>query len=181
MMGKWLQLLKPGATHVAVIFNPAISAGTTYAALFNRSIESAGSSIGVQVTAAPVRNDREIEEVAAAQAREPGGGLLTLPDSFIASHRDAIIAAAAHHKLPLMGMADIFPRAGGLMSYGFDPIDVHARAASYINPILKGDSPADLPVQEPTNFSLVINLKTAKALGLTVPQSILQLADVVID
>jgi len=111
----------------------------------------------------------------------PGGSLLTLPDSFNATHRDAIIAAASRLSLPLMGLIDIFPRAGALMSYGIDPVDLYAQAASYIDRILKGASPADLPVQQPTKFSLVINLKTARALGLTVPPSMLDLADEVIE
>jgi putative ABC transport system substrate-binding protein len=183
LMGKWLELLKeiaPRVTRVAVIFNPDTTAGP-YAPLFNRAIEAAGLSLGMIVTLAPVRDDAAIEAAIVAQAREPGGGLITLPDSFNATHRDVIIAAAARHGLPLMGVGDIFPRAGGLMSYGFDPFDQHAQAASYIDRILKGASPADLPVQQPTKFSLVINLKTAKALGLTVPPGMLDLADEVIE
>ena len=103
-----------------------------------------------------------------------------MPDSFNAKHLDAIIAAASRHRLPDIGTPN-FPRAGGLMSYMFDPADVHAQAASYIDRILKGASPADLPVQQPTKYSLIINLKTATSLGLTVPQSILSLADEVIE
>jgi putative tryptophan/tyrosine transport system substrate-binding protein len=132
------------------------------------------------VTIAPVHDDAEIEEAIATQAREPGGGLISVPDSFNSTHRDVIIAAASRHRLPLIATPD-FPGAGGLISYMFDPVDMHAQAASYIDRILKGASPADLPVQEPTKFSLVINLKTVKALGLTVPQSILQRADEVIE
>ena len=104
-----------------------------------------------------------------------------MPGSFNATHRDVIVATAARYSLPLMGAGDMFPRAGGLMSYWFDPVEVHAQAASYIDRILKGASPADLPVQEPTKYSLIINLKTAKALGLTVPPSMLDLADEVIE
>ena len=150
IMGKWLQLLKevaPGVTRVAVIFNPDITAGAPF---FNRAIEAAAPSLGVTVTLAPVRDDASIEEAIAAQARQPGGGLITLPEPFNATHRDVIIAAAARHNLPLMGLTDIFPRAGALMSYGFDPVAVHAQSASYIDRILKGTRPADLPVQEPT-------------------------------
>jgi putative tryptophan/tyrosine transport system substrate-binding protein len=183
IMGKWLQLLKEVAqdvTRVAVIFNPDTTAGP-YARFFTRAIEAAAPSLGVTVTLAPVRDDSAIEEAIAAQLRQPGGGLITLPEPFIASHRDVIVAAAVRHNLPLMGLADIFTRAGGLMSYGFDPVEVHAQAASYIDRILKGTRPADLPVQEPTKYSLVINLKTAKALDLTVPQSILARADEVIE
>jgi putative tryptophan/tyrosine transport system substrate-binding protein len=180
IMGKWLQLLKevaPSVTRVAVIFNPDTQ---PYAGLFNRAIDSAASSFRVTVTLAPVRDDATIEEAIAAQAREPGGALISLPDSFNSTHRDVIIAAAAHHRLPLMGVGDAFPRAGGLISYWFDPVDLHAQAAYYIDRILKGASPADLPVRQATKFSLVINLKTAKALGLTIPPGILDLADEVI-
>jgi putative tryptophan/tyrosine transport system substrate-binding protein len=174
MMGKWLQLLKevaPGVTRVAVISNP----DTALAPSLDREIEAA-RSLGVTVTRAPVHDDAAIEETIASQARGPGGSLMCLPDSFNAAHRDVIIAAAARHGLPLIATRE-FPRDGGLMSYWFDPVDLYAQAASYIDRILKGTNPADLPVQYPTRYSLIINLKTAKALGLTVPQSILQRAD----
>jgi putative ABC transport system substrate-binding protein len=181
IMGKWLQLLKkvaPTVTRVSVIFNPDTQ---PYARLFNRAIDSAAASFDVTITLAPVHDDAAIQEAITAQAREPGGGLISLPDSFNATHRDVIIAAAARHRLPLMGAGDVFPRAGGLISYWYDPVDLHAQAASYIDRILKGASPADLPVQQATKFSLVINLKTAKALGLTVPPGMLDLADEVIE
>ena len=158
VMGKWLQLLKevaPKVTRVAVIFNP----DTTASRLFNSAIEAA----------------------IAAHAREPGGGLICLPDSFIVTHRDVIIAAAARYGLPLFGSSEVFPRSGALMSYFFDIVGVYAQAASYIDRILKGASPADLPVQQPTKYSLIINLKTAKALGLTVPAGMLDMADEVIE
>jgi putative tryptophan/tyrosine transport system substrate-binding protein len=176
IMGKWLQLLQevaPSITRVAVIFNP----DTAFAPSFNREIEAA-RSFGLTVTLAPVHDDAAIEEAIAAQAREPGGGLMCLPDSFNNAHR--IIAAASRHSLPLIGTRE-FPRSGGLMSYWFDAVDLYAQAASYIDRILKGASPADLPVQQPTKYSLVINLKTAKALGLTVPPGMLDLADEVIE
>jgi putative ABC transport system substrate-binding protein len=180
MMGKWLQLLKeiaPSVARVTVIFNPDTQ---PYAGFFNTAIEADAPSIGVAVTLAPVRDDENIREAIAARAREPGGGLVCLPDSFTGTHRDVIIAAAIHHSLPLIGV-DVFPRAGGLMSYWYDAVELHAEAASYIDRILKGASPADLPVQQATKYSLVINLKTAKALGLTVPPSMLDLADEVIE
>jgi ABC-type uncharacterized transport system substrate-binding protein len=179
IIGKWLQLLKevaPSVTRVAVIFNP----DTALAPSFDREIEAA-RSFGVTVTLAPVHDDAAMEAAIAAKAREPGGGLICLPDSFNVTHRDAIIAAAVRHSLPLIGAGDLFPRAGALMSYWYDSVEVYAQAASYIDRILKGARPADLPVQYPTKYSLVINLKTAKALGLTVPQSILQRADEVIE
>ena len=179
-MGKWLELLKevaPRVTRVSVIFNPNTAPAVTF---FSGAIEAAGPSLGVSVRLAPVHDDLAIEEAVAAQAREPGGGLVCLPDSFNITHRDVIIAGAARHSLPLISTIE-FPRAGGLMSYMFDPVDLHAQAASYIDRILKGANPADLPVQQPTKYSLIINLKTAKALGLTVPPSMLDLADEVIE
>jgi ABC-type uncharacterized transport system substrate-binding protein len=175
MFGKWAQLLKevaPGVTRVAIIFNPDT------APFFNPSIDAV-ASFGMAVIPAPVHDDAAIEEGIAAQAREPGGALICLPDSFNVTHRDVIIAAAIRRRLPLIGTIE-FPRAGGLMSYTWDPVDLHAQAASYIDRILKGAKPADLPIQYPTKFSLIINLKTAKVLGLTVPQS-LQRADEVIE
>jgi putative tryptophan/tyrosine transport system substrate-binding protein len=180
LMGKWLQLLKeiaPHLTRVGVIFNPDTA---HFAPLFNREIETAASSLGITVTLAPVRDDSAIEEAIAAQASEPGGGLISLPDPFSNAHRHTIIAAAARHKLPLIGPS-VFPGDGGLITCWFDAVELHAQAASYIDRILKGASPADLPVQQPTKYSLVINLKTAKALGLTVPPSMLDLADEVIE
>jgi putative ABC transport system substrate-binding protein len=179
IIGKWLQLLKevaPNVTRVAVIFNP----DTALAPSFDREIEAA-RSFGVTVTLAPLHGDAGIEAAVAAVAREPGGGLICLPDSFNMTHRDAIIAAASRHGLPLIGAGDLFPRAGALMSYWYDSVEVYAQAASYIDRILKGASPAYLPVQYPTKYSLIINLQTAKALGLTVPQSILQRTDEVIE
>ena len=184
LMGKWVQLLKevaPRVTRVAVIFNPDTA---PYAPLFNRAIEAAAPSFGMTVTLAPVHDDAGIEAAIAAQAREPGGGLINFPESFSVTHRDVIVAAASRHGLPQIGQPQL-TRAGGLMSY--DGVYLHigdeyyAQAASYIDRILKGASPADLPVQQPTKYSLIINLKTAKALGLTVPQSILQRADEVIE
>ena len=179
LMGKWLQLLKelaPAVTRVAVIFNPNTM---LLAQMYNRAIEVASTSVGMTVTLAPVHDDSGIEEAIAAQARVPGGCLINFPNIFNATHRDAINAAAVRHRLPLIG--NVGPRAGGLMSYWPDQVDGYAQAASYIDRILRGASPADLPVQEPTKYSLIINLKTAKALGLTVPPSMLDLADEVIE
>jgi putative ABC transport system substrate-binding protein len=180
LMGKWLQLLKeiaPSVTRVAVIFNPDTA---PYASLANRAIEAAAPSFGITVTLAPVHDDAAIEEAVTTHAREPGGGLISLPGGFNTTHRDVIIGAATRHRLPLVGTPD-FPSAGGLISYMFDPVDMHAQAASYIDRILRGASPADLPVQQPTKYSLIINLKTARALGLTVPLAMLDLADEVIE
>ena len=182
LIGKWLQLLKevtPGLTRVTAIFNPDTARYASYA-FFKREIEAAATSFGMTVTLAPVHDDAGLEEAIAVQAREPGGALIALPDSFASSHRDVIIAAATHHRLPLIG-ASVYPRSGGLMSYWTDEPDLYSQAASYIDRILKGASPADLPVQYPTKYSLIINLKTAKALGLTIPSNMLVLADKAIE
>jgi putative ABC transport system substrate-binding protein len=177
IIGKWLQLLKeaaPSVTRVAVIFNPE----TAYAPSLNGEIEAA-RSFGITVTLAPVHDDAAIKEAIATQAREPGGALINLPDSFNVRHRDVILAAAAHHSLPLIGWE--VPTAGALMSYWFDPVERYTQAASYIDRILRGANPADLPVQYPTKYSLIINLKTAKTLGLTVPPRVIETADDVIE
>jgi len=179
LLGKWLQLLKevaPGLTRVSAIFNPD---ATPYA-FFNRGMEPAGTSLGMTVTPAPVHDDAVIEAAIATLARESGGGLIILPDSFTEAHRDEIITAATRHRLPLIG-ASPFPKSGGLMSYWIDPVDPYAQAASYIDRILRGAKPADLPVQDPAKYSLIINLKTARALGLTIPPGVLDMADEVIE
>jgi putative tryptophan/tyrosine transport system substrate-binding protein len=179
LIGKWVQLLKeiaPGITGVAAIFNP----DTAYPPSFIiRELETA-SSVGVGATLAPVRNSADIEEVIAAQAREPGRGLMIMPDSFNVRHRDVIIRAANRHRLPFIGF-DVFATAGGLMTYFADAVDLHAHAAAYVDRILKGEKPADLPVQAPTKYKLWINLKTARALGLEVPPTLLARADEVIE
>jgi putative ABC transport system substrate-binding protein len=180
IMGKWLQLLKeiaPVVTRVAVIFNPNTA---RYASLADPAIEAAAPSVGVTVNFVPLHDNAGIENAVAAQGREPGGGLIVLPDSFNEAHRDVIIAAAAHRSLPLIGPPS-FPRAGGLMSYWFDVAEQYGQVASYIDRILKGASPSDLPVQYPTKYSLIINLTTAKALGLTIPPRVLEMADEMIE
>ena len=177
IIGKWAQLLKeavPGVRRASIVFNP----DTALAPPLDRVIK-ATPSIGVTVTLAPVHDDAGIEQAIAGQAREPGGSLIVLPDSFNVTHSNAIVAAAVHSKLPSIGWTE-FSRAGGLMSYWYDAVELHAQAASYIDRILKGANPATLPVQYPTTYSLVINLKTAKALGLTIPPSLLLRADQVI-
>lgn len=180
LMGKWVQMLKevaPGVTRIAVLFNPDTA---PYAPLFCRAIEAAAPSFAMTVTLAPVRNDAGIKQAIGAVAQTPGGGLIILPESFVVTRRDVIIAAATRHRLPMMGATELFPRAGGLMSYWFDTVAVNAEAASYIDRILKGATPANLPVQRATKISLIINLKTAQALGLKVPPLILARADEVI-
>jgi putative ABC transport system substrate-binding protein len=178
IVGKWLQLLKeiaPGVTRIAIIFNPDTQ---PYAKFFNGAIEDAAPSFRVTIALAPVHDDDAIESAFAAEGHESGGGVICLPDSF--TFCVAITAAAARHALPLIGLPGLV-RAGGLISYWYDTVELHARAASYVDRILKGASPADLPVQQPTKYSLIINLKTAKALGLTVPPAMLDLAEEVIE
>jgi putative ABC transport system substrate-binding protein len=177
---KWMSLLKeiaPRVTRVAVIFNSQNPSGT----MFLRSIQAAGSSLGVQVIPSGGRNAVEIEGSISAFAREPGGGLIVLPEPLTTTNRALIIGLAATYRLPAIYVFDFFPREDGLMSYGIDRNDLYQRAASYVNRILKGEKPADLPVQQPTKFKLVINLRTAKALGLTVPPTLITRADEVIE
>ena len=181
IMGKWVQFLKeiaPRVTRVAVIFSPDTA---PYAPLLSRAIEAGARSSGMTVTLAPVRDEAEIEKAIAAHAREPGGGLMSLPDPFTVSHRNAIITAATRHRLPLIGVGEELARAGGLIVYQEDFRKLPAQLASYIDRILRGANPGELPVQYPTKFLLIINLKTAKALGLTVPPNMLDLADEVIE
>ena len=179
LMGKWLQLLKemaPGVTRVAGMFNP----DTVLPPSLSREIDGAARSLGMTVTLASVHDDAGIEETIATHAREPGGGLMILPGVLNNTHRDVIAAAAARYGLPSIGFRALLA-AGVLMSYWFDQSILPAQAASYIDRILKGANPGDLPVQYPTKYSLIINLKTAKALGLTVPPSMLDLAEEVIE
>ena len=168
----------PSVTQAAVVFKPATPPMTCT----TRAIEAAAPSLGMTVTLAPVHDDAGIERAVAAQAREPNGALIAYPQSFLLTHGAAVIAAAARHSLPLIGGAGgAITRAGGLMSYWIDLVAPFAQAANYIDRILRGASPADLPVQQPTKYKLFINLKTAKALGLTVPAAMLDLADEVIE
>jgi putative tryptophan/tyrosine transport system substrate-binding protein len=149
--------------------------------LFNRAIEAAAPSFGMTVTFAPVHDDAGIGKAIGILAREPGGGLICPLDSFTLTHRDTIVSEAANHSVPLFGGDRTFPRDGGLIAYWPDAANELAKVASYIDRILRGANPADLPVQQPTKYSLIINLKTARALGLTVPLSMLDLADEVIE
>ena len=179
--GKWIELLKeiaPRTVRVGLLFNPATSAPLQ---LYMPSIEAAVSSFAVQASAAPVHTKDEIEVVVAAQGRDRDGGLIVLPDTFNAENRELIIALAARYGVPATYYSDNYARSGGLISYGPDFADQFRQAAEYINRILKGAKPADLPVQAPTKFGLVINLKTAKALGLTVSPTLLARADEVIE
>jgi len=181
MVGKWLQMLKeaaPGVSRAALMFNPD-TASSYYANL--RSFEAEPRSIAVEVTAAPVRDTAEVEGAIAKLGREPGGGLIVAPDPFTLVHNQLFIRLAQQHRLPAVYAYRTFVAQGALMSYGPDPYDNFRRSASYVDRILKGAKPADLPVQQPTKFELAINLKTAKALGLQIPDKLLALADEVIE
>jgi putative ABC transport system substrate-binding protein len=175
IIGKWAQLLKEtGVTRVSIIFNPQ-----TALASLDRTIKAA-TSAGVSVRLALAHDDAGIEEAIAAEAGAPGGGLVVLPDSFNVTHSATIVAAAIRAKLPSIGVEG-FSKEGGLLSYWFDSIELHAEAASYIDRILRGANPADLPVQYPTKYLLVVNMETAKALGLKIPPPLLAAADEVIE
>ena len=177
--GKWLEMLtqiKPPATHVAVLYGP-----TPWSSMLLKTIEQAASSLAVPVQAAPVSTDSEIDAAMAQVAREARGGIVVVASPFTMTHRDAIVSLAAKHRLPAVYGAQVFATAAGLMSYGVEPIDLAAPCADYVDRILKGAKPGDLPVQQPTKFRLVINLKTAKSLGITIPDQLIALADKVIE
>ena len=181
MGGKWLQLLKvfaPRVARIAVIFNPETA---PYARLFIPSIDAAGHSSTVEPIVSSLRTESELEQAIAAVGRDQLGGLIVLPDPFTAAHRELIIALAARHRVPAVYALRSFAAGGGLMAYGIDRVDLYRRAASYVDRILKGTKVADLPIQMPTKFELVINLRTAKALGLNAPPTLLAQADEVIE
>jgi putative ABC transport system substrate-binding protein len=181
MVGKWLEMLKeaaPSVSRTILMFNPDMSPQYY---LYLRSFEAVPRSIAVQVTASPVRNTDEVEAAIIKLGREPGGGLIVAPDAFTIVHYQLLIRLAQQHRLPAVYLYRTYAAEGALMSYGPDPYDVFRRSASYVDRILKGAKPADLPVQQPTKFELAINLKTAKALGLEIPDKLLALADEVIE
>jgi putative tryptophan/tyrosine transport system substrate-binding protein len=178
---KWVASLKeisPSLRRVATIFNPDIA---PYYPLYLRSIEKGASELAIEPIVAAVHDDAEIEQAISTQAREPGAGLIVMPDTFNQVHRQTIIALAAQYSLPTIYYLRFFAIDGGLISYGPDEIDLYRRTAGYVDLILKGEKPGDLPVQQPTKFQLVINLKTAKTLGVTVPLPLLASADEVIE
>jgi putative ABC transport system substrate-binding protein len=178
--GKWLELLSeiaPGLKRAAVMFNPDTAPIST----FMPSLETAAGSLKVEPIIAPVHNEVEIEMRINDLGSEPGGGLVVIPDVFSNVHRVSIMSAAARNNVPAVYALSAFARDGGLLSYGVDLVDLFRRAASYVDRILRGEKPGDLPVQLPTKFEMVVNLKTAKALGLTVPPSIRLRADEVIE
>ena len=178
--GKWLEVLKdvaPGVRRIAFVYSPDIAAHIA----FLRTAETASISRGMTVIPAAVRNAAEIESAITAAAQEPNGGLIIAPSPFNTVHQDLIIALAARLRLPAVYPFRYFATNGGLVSYGFDTVEQHRKAASYVDRILKGEKPGDLPVQAPTKYELVINLKTAKALGLTISREVELTADELID
>ena len=178
--GKWLELLKeiaPGVTRAAVLRDPTTPSGIGQFA----SLQSAAPSFGVELSPVNVRDASEIQHDVTAFARGSNGGLIVTSSGLAAVHRQLIITLAARHRLPAIYSYSYFATSGGLISYGPDPIDQYRRAAGYVDRILRGEKPADLPVQAPTKYELAINLKTAKALGLTVPPTLLARADEVIE
>jgi putative ABC transport system substrate-binding protein len=182
MASKWLELLTgiaPGIKRAAMMFNPETAPYIKSYVL--PSFEVAARSLRVAPIAAPIHSDAEIEMVITELAREPGGGLLGMPDNFVEIHRALIISLAARNNVPAVYQTPVIARDGGLLSYGADFSDIFHRAARYVDSILRGAKPSELPVQLPTKYLMVINLKTAKALGLTVPPSILLSADEVIE
>ena len=179
---KWLELLKqiaPQVTRVLIIYDDP--ANSSEATAYLPVIEAVAPSFGVQLAIATVRDTTGIERAIEEFAREPNGGLIPLPGPLMAVHRDLIISMANRHRLPNVYSYRYYPTAGGLASYGVDNIDLYRRAASYVDRILKGEKPGDLPVQQPTKFELFINLKTAKGLGITVPLALSGRADEVIE
>jgi putative ABC transport system substrate-binding protein len=181
MGGKWMGLLKeiaPRTTRVALLFNPATAAPIKF---FMPSIQAAAASFAVQASAAPVHAKEEIETIIAAQAHDPGGGLIALPDPFNVANSDLMIALANRYSIPAIYSATEAARSGGLIAYGVDFIESLRQAAGYIDHILRGAKPADLPIQNPTKFNLVVNLKTAKRLGLSVPLTLQTGADELIE
>jgi putative tryptophan/tyrosine transport system substrate-binding protein len=182
LAGKLLQLLTeiaPSVKRSAIRFNPETAPGR--GSYFLPTFETAAQALKVEPIVAPVHSDAEIETVMTALGREPVGGLVVMPDTFMNVHRAPIISLAVRNHVPAVYYHSVFARDGGLLSYGPDPLDIFRRSASYVDLILRGAKPADLPVQLPVRFEMALNAKTAKALGLIVPQSILLRADEVIE
>jgi putative tryptophan/tyrosine transport system substrate-binding protein len=179
--GKWLQLLKevdPRIARVAVIYNPQTA---PFAGLFLSSVQTAAPTFVVETVAMPIRSEAEIEAALTMFARQPPGGLIAIPDTFTVQHRDLIIALTARHRVPALYANLISTPIGGLMAYSVDTRDLMQRAATYVDRILKGANPANLPVQQPAKFQLSINLKTAKAIGLDLAPTLMARADEVIE
>jgi putative ABC transport system substrate-binding protein len=181
MSGKWVDLLKeaaPNIKRVALIYNPQTA---PYTPSFLPIFEAAARGHGLTLVNAPVRDTGELEATIATQGSEPGGGLILQTDSFLVVHRDLIAVSAARHRLPTIAVVRVFAASGCLISYGVEASSMYRGAATYVDRILRGAKPVDLPVQGPIKYELVINLKTAKALGLEVPPTLLARADEVIE
>jgi len=181
LIGKWLEMIKeiaPGVRHVALMFNPDT---TPFYPAFLHELEAANKSLGVELSASPVHDESEVEAAITALTREPGGGLIAAPDAFINNHRQAIMTLTERHRLPAIYGFRQFAREGALISYGPDTADIVRRSAGYVDRVLKGERPADLPVQAPTKYELIINLKTAKALGIDITPALVGRADEVIE
>jgi putative tryptophan/tyrosine transport system substrate-binding protein len=179
--GKWPELLKevaPKLTRSATMFDPDVA---PHAPFFLRAVEAASRALGMATIAAPVRTDAEVETVVASLGQDGDGALVVIQDAFTTTHRQTIIRAAESHRVPAIYPLRVFADDGGLMAYGDDTAEEFRGAAGYVDLILKGAKPAELPVQEPTKYQLVINLKTAKALGLEIPHNLLVIADEVIE
>ena len=181
LAGKWVELLKeiaPRVARIAFLFNPATA---TYSDYYLSRFRAAALSFGVEAVAAPVADKSEIASVIAAQGSEPNGGLIVMPEASMGFHREEIVSQSARRRLPAVYPYRYYTGLGGLASYGIDLLDQYQRAATYVDRILKGEKPSDLPVQQPTRFELSINLKTAKMLGLEIPVTLLARADEVIE
>ena len=181
IVGKWLELVKeiaPRVKHVAFLFNPAAA---PYAEYYLNAFKAAAPSVGMEAIEAPVTKTSEIERVIAEQARDQNGSLILMPDTFLLVHGAEITSLAAHYACPAVYPYSNYTKVGGLMSYGFDLVDNYWRAAVYADRILRGTKPSELPVQLPVKVQFTINLKTAKALGITVPQDMLVTAEMVIE
>ncbi len=179
--GKWLELLKeaaPSVTRISMLFNPATA---PFAEGYVRSAQTAAQTLGVAVAPAPCGSVADVEAAFAARARESGGGIIVIIDTFLTEHRDEIVALASRYRLPAIYGSRIYVPSGGLMSYAADYPDIMRRAASYVDRILHGTRPGELPVQEPAKFTLSINLKAAGAIGATLPQALIARADEVIE
>ena len=181
MGAKWVELLRqiaPRVESITLLFNPDAA---PFARMFLPSMQALRSSARFDLIESPVGSESDVERAITAAGSRSGAGLIVLPDSFLNSHRDLVVGLTARQRLPAIYALSEFTRSGGLIAYGIERTDLFRRAASYVDRILKGEKPADLPVQQPIKFELVINLKTARALGLEVPPTLLALADEVIE
>jgi putative ABC transport system substrate-binding protein len=179
--GKWIELLKqisPGIKRIALLFNPEAPSGRLF---YSQPVQAAASTLAVESTLAVARNAAEIEAVLAEASREAQSGLIVMPDPFTTNHRELIVRLAAQYRLPAIYPFRYFVTGGGLMSYGIDIVELFRRAAVYVDKVLRGAKPSELPIQQPEKFEFVINLKTARALDLTVPRTLLARADILID